>query len=331
MLKDQRGVNLKTEQATYDNARGRRDFLAICVPCYNESMTIGAVIDDFAAAYPNAAIYVYDNNSTDDTARIAREHGAIVRFEPRQGKGNVVRQMLRDIDADYYLLIDGDNAFSTQDAPKLLEPVMENRADMVIGDRLTSGIYAERNQRKWHGFGNGLVKQLIKWIYKVKIHDVMTGYRAFNRAFAKTFPILSTGFELETEMTIHAIDKNFRITQIPVEFKERPEGSISTLNTFRDGLKVLGTIFRLFKDYRPLSFFALIGALFCLAGLGYGIMVILEFLRIGMVNMVSTAVLAVALFIVGLLSITSGLILDTVVKASRKQFEAEIQRYYGER
>jgi glycosyltransferase involved in cell wall biosynthesis len=294
-------------------------------------MTIGAVIDDFATAYPNAAIYVYDNNSTDDTAKIAREHGAIVRFEPRQGKGNVVRQMLRDIDADYYLLIDGDSAFSTQDAPKLLEPVIENRADMVIGDRLTSGIYAERNQRKWHGFGNGLVKQLIKWIYKVKIHDVMTGYRAFNRAFAKTFPILSTGFELETEMTIHAIDKNFRIAQIPVEFKERPEGSVSTLNTFRDGLKVLGTIFRLFKDYRPLSFFALIGALFCLAGLGYGIMVILEFLRIGMVNMVSTAVLAVALFIVGLLSITSGLILDTVVKASRKQFEAEIQRYYGER
>jgi glycosyltransferase involved in cell wall biosynthesis len=248
------------------NTEGGGGALAICVPCYNEALTIGTVVDDFAAVYPHAVIYVYDNNSTDDTAKIAREHNAIVRFEPRQGKGNVIRQMLRDIDADYYLLIDGDNAFSAQDAPKLLEPVMNNAADMAIGDRLTSGIYAERNQRKLHGFGNGLVKLLIKWIYGVKIFDVMTGYRASNRAFAKTFPILSTGFELETEMTIHAIDKNFRIVQVPIEFKERPEGSVSTLNTFWDGLKVLGMIFRLFKDYRPLSFFMLIGIVFCIAG-----------------------------------------------------------------
>ena len=199
--------------------------IAVLVPCYNEELTVGKVIDDFHRVLPEADIWVYDNNSSDRTGEIARAHGAHVRFEPRQGKGNVVRQMIRDIDADYYLMVDGDDTYPAEEAPKLLQPLFDDVADHVVGDRLSNGTYGEENKRAFHGFGNDLVRWLIKVLYGFEFNDVMTGYRSFNRAFAKTLPVLSPGFEIETELSIHAVDKRWRISQVPIDYRDRPEGS----------------------------------------------------------------------------------------------------------
>lgn len=295
--------------------------VAVLVPCYNEELTIGKVVDDFAAVLPGSTIYVYDNNSSDDTARIALEHGAKVKREPRQGKGNVVRQMLRDIDADYYLLVDGDDTYPADAAWQLIEPLARDEADTVVGDRLTNGTYGSENKRAFHGFGNSLVRGLINLLYRFKYNDIMTGYRSFTRVFAETLPVLSSGFQIETELSIHAADKRWRIVQVPISYRDRPEGSNSKLNTFRDGAKVLATILSLFKDYKPLGFFSLLAAICMLIGLLVGVPVIVEFARTGLVERLPTALLAVAFCCLGALLLVCGLILDTVVKGHRREWE----------
>jgi len=298
--------------------------VAVLIPCYNEAITIAKVIDDFRRVLPDAAIYVYDNNSTDGTADIARSHGAIVKTERRQGKGNVVRQMLRDITADYYLMVDGDDTYPAEAAPAMLAPLFADEADMVVGDRISNGAYYQENSRAFHSFGNNLVRSLIKAIYGFKFNDVMTGYRAFNLVFAKTLPILSQAFEVETELSIHAVDKRWRIVEVPIDYRDRPEGSTSKLNTFSDGMRVLFTIASLFKDYRPLVLFALVTVVFIVLGLIAGIPVIVEYAKTGLVPRLPTALLAVALVFVGALSLVCGFILDTVVKGYRKQYELEV-------
>jgi glycosyltransferase involved in cell wall biosynthesis len=302
--------------------------VAVIVPCYNESVTIAKVVDDFHAALPGAPVYVYDNNSSDDTAQIARDHGAIVRSETRQGKGNVVRQMMRDIDADYYVMVDGDDTYPAEAAPALLAPLMNGEADMTVGDRLSNGSYGDENDRAFHGFGNNLVRGLIKWIYKYDFNDVMTGYRAYNKVFAKTMPVTSPGFEIETELSIHAVDKGWRIAQVPIDYRDRPEGSESKLNTFSDGMKVLRMIMSLFKDYRPLKLFGWLFALFFIIGLICGIPLIAEFASTGLVPRIPTALLTVAFMALAALSLTCGLILDTVVKGNRKNYELLVIEAY---
>ena len=295
--------------------------VAAIIPCFNEELTIAKVVEDFGRILPDADIYVYNNNSTDSTASIAREHGAIIRNEPRQGKGNAVRQAFRDIDADYYVMIDGDDTYPAEAVHEMLEPLIRGEADMVIGDRLSNMSYHAENKRAFHSFGNNLVRSLISMFYGVKYNDIMTGYRAFNRVFVKSFPILSKGFEIETELSIHCIDKNWRIVEIPIDYRDRPEGSVSKLSTFSDGFKVLMTIMTLFKDYKPLALFSVVGALFSLIGLVFGITVVIDFAQTGLVERLPTAILAVALVFCGLLSLACGLILDTTVKGYRKQYE----------
>lgn len=302
--------------------------VAVLLPCYNEAVTIGKVVDDFARELPGATIYVYDNRSSDDTAAIAREHGAVVRFEPRQGKGNVVRQMLRDIDADYYIMADGDDTYPAEFAPALLEPLMADEADTVVGDRLSNGTYGEENKRAFHGFGNDLVRWLINRLYGYRYTDIMTGYRSFNRVFAETLPVLSPGFQIETELSIHAADKRWRIRQVPIEYRDRPEGSVSKLNTFSDGVRVLGMIFSLFKDYKPLPFFSLLAAIAIVVGLVLGVPVIVEFTRTGLVPRFPTAVAAVAFCGLGALLLVCGVILDTVVKGHRRDWELRVIEAY---
>ena len=257
--------------------------VAVLIPCYNEAITIGKVIDDFKRVLPDADIYVYDNNSKDDTSKIAREHGAIVRFEGRQGKGNVVRSMFRDIEADYYIMVDGDDTYPAEAAPELLAPLMNDEADMTVGDRLSNGSYGEENDRAFHGFGNNLVRWLIKTIYGYAFEDVMTGYRAFNRVFVKTMPELSEGFQIETEISIHAVDKRWRIVDVPIDYRDRPEGSYSKLSTFGDGAKVLKAITALFKDYRPLAFFGWLALLLIILAAIAAVPVLLEYAQTGLV------------------------------------------------
>ena len=235
--------------------------IAVLIPCYNESQTITKVVSAFRTALPEATVYVYDNNSTDGTDELARAAGAVVRYERRQGKGNVIRSMFRQIEADCYLMVDGDDTYPAEHARQMCDLVLEQQADMVIGDRLSATYFTE-NSRAFHNMGNRLVRKLINSLFGSHIHDIMTGYRAFSRLFVKSFPVLSKGFEIETEMTIHAVDKNFLIREIPVEYRDRPEGSVSKLNTYADGMKVLGTIFKLYKDYKPMAFSAYLPSCF---------------------------------------------------------------------
>jgi glycosyltransferase involved in cell wall biosynthesis len=304
---------------------------AVLVPCYNEAVTVGKVVDDFHRVLPGAAVYVYDNNSSDDTADIARQHGAVVRKESRQGKGNVVRQMMRDIDAEYYIMVDGDDTYPAEAAPDLLAPLIADEADCVVGDRLSNGTYGEENARAFHGFGNNLVRWLIKRLYGFEFNDVMTGYRAYNYVFAKSLPVLSPGFEIETELSIHAVDKRWRIAQVSVVYRDRPEGSISKLSTFSDGAKVLGMIMSLAKDYRPLPFFNILALISLVIGLCLGIPVIAEFNATGLVPRLPTAMLAAVLCGLAVLLCVSGLILDTVVKGNRRQWELDVMRLYESR
>ncbi len=314
---------------SFDN-QGEKNYgnVAVLIPCYNEALTIAKVVDDFHAALPGATVYVYDNNSSDETASIAAEHGATVVRETRQGKGNVVRQMLRDIDADYYVMVDGDDTYPAEAAPALLAPLADGTADMVVGDRLSNGTYGAENDRAFHGFGNNLVRVLIKWIYGFEFSDVMTGYRSFNRVFAKTMPVLSPGFEIETELSIHAVDKGWRIVEVPIDYRDRPEGSESKLSTFSDGMKVLRTIMSLFKDYRPMALFGWLTLILVVLGLAFGIPVVAEFAATGLVPRLPTALLAVALVLLGMLSLVCGLVLDTVVKGTRKQYELHVIEVY---
>ena len=304
-----------------------QDEIAVIIPCYNEAPTIGKVVDDFHRELPEATVYVYDNASTDATAAIAMGHGATVRFEPRQGKGNVCRQMFRDIDADCYLMVDGDDTYPAESALSLCAPILAGEADMVVGDRLSNGTYAQQNTRAFHGFGNDLVRAMIKWIYGYGFEDVMTGYRAMSRPFVKTIPVLSEGFQIETELSIHAVDRRWRIADVPVEYRDRPEGSVSKLNTVRDGLRGIAMIGTLFKDYRPLKFFSLVALLFCISGLCAGIPVVTEYFTTGLVPRFPTAILAAALMFMAALSLATGFILDAVAKVERKQWELRVYRH----
>ena len=303
--------------------------IAVLIPCYNEEITIGKVVDDFTRELPEATVYVYDNDSSDNTATIAREHGATVCHEPRRGKGNVVRQMFRDIEADYYVMVDGDDTYPAEHVHDMLRPLMAGETDMVIGDRLSNLTYLKENKRAFHNFGNNLVRFLIRLIYGVNIVDVLTGYRAFNRIYVKTCPVLAKGFEVETELTIHTIDKNWRFTEVPIDYRDRPEGSESKLSTFSDGYKVLRTILTLFKDYKPLVLFSIVGALLLLIGFILGGTVIVDFVHTGLVERFPTAILAVGFVSTGLLALSCGLILDTTVKGWRKQYELTVVHDYA--
>lgn len=290
--------------------------LAVLIPCYNEEVTIEKVVTDFRRELPCAEIYVYDNNSKDRTASIAKDAGAIVRHEPRQGKGNVVRQMFRDIEADCYLMVDGDDTYPAEAASALCDPILRGEADMTVGDRLSNGTYAEENKRAFHGFGNDLVRTMIRWIYGYGFEDVMTGYRAFSRTFVKTFPVQSEGFQIETELSIHAVDRRWRILDVPIVYRDRPEGSTSKLNTISDGIKVMLTISSLFKNYRPFKFFNLVSLVLCIIGLIIGLPVISEFIQTGLVPRLPSALLATGFIFLGALSFATGLILDTIAKGA---------------
>lgn len=304
----------------------RNNKIAVLIPCYNEEVTIHKVVSDFKRELPEADIYVYDNNSSDNTSKLAKDAGAIVRFEPRQGKGNVVRQMFRDIDADCYLMVDGDDTYPAESARELCEPILNGEADMTVGDRLSNGTYAEENKRAFHGFGNNLVRAMIKWIYGYSFDDVMTGYRAFSRPFVKTFPVMSEGFQIETEISIHAVDRRWRIKDVPIVYRDRPEGSVSKLNTIGDGMKVMIAIASLFKNYRPLKFFSLAALVLAAIGLLLGIPVIVEFFETGLVPRLPTALLATAFMFLCGLSFATGLVLDNLAKTERKQWELEVYK-----
>ena len=292
--------------------------IAVLLPCYNEEATIGKVVRDFKAALPDAAIYVYDNNSTDRTAEIAAAEGAIVRKEPRQGKGNVVRAMFEDIDADVYVMADGDDTYPADAAPAMVEKVLEGY-DMVIGDRLSS-TYFQENKRPFHNFGNRLVRGSINGLFGAHVTDIMTGYRAFNFTFVKTYPVLSRGFEVETEMTIHSLNNNLRLFEMPIQYRDRPEGSVSKLDTVGDGIKVMSTIFRMIREYNPLPFFGGLGLIIGIVGIVLCGTVTFEFAKTGVVTHFPTLIGAVMLVITGLLLIIAGIILDVMAKNDRKTF-----------
>lgn len=302
--------------------------VAVLVPCHNEAATVGKVVDDFRKALPEATVYVYDNNSTDDTAARAREAGAEVRKEPRQGKGNVLRTMFREIDADCYVLTDGDDTYPAEAAPEMVRLVLEERADMVVGDRLSS-TYAQENKRRFHGFGNELVRRLVNGVFHGEVSDIMTGYRAFGRGFAKTFPVLSKGFEIETEMTIHALDKNLLVRSVPVAYRDRPAGSQSKLRTIPDGIRVLWTIATLFKNYRPLFFFSLVGAVFLAGSAALAVPVLAEYARTGLVPRFPSLIVSGVFLTLAILFWITGLMLDTINQKHRQLFELHLTALMG--
>ena len=297
--------------------------IAVLLPCYNEASTIAKVVTDFRAALPEADLYVYDNNSTDGTAQVAQQAGAIVRHEPVQGKGNVIRRMFREVEADCYLMADGDDTYPAEQARQMVSPILEEHVDMVIGDRLSS-TYFEQNKRPFHNGGNRVVRWLIRRFWHTDIHDIMTGYRAFSRTFVKNFPVMSGNFEIETEMTIHALDRRFLLREVPVAYRDRPQGSVSKLNTFSDGISVLKTIVLLYKEYRPLRFFSWLAAFLSLAGVLLLIPVLVEYFHTGLVPRFPTLIVSMFLLLAALLSLFTGLCLDVIVTKDRKNYELRL-------
>lgn len=299
------------------------DKIAVLIPCYNEAQTIEKVVMDAKQALPDATIYVYDNNSTDGTAEIAEKAGAVIRHEYMQGKGNVIRRMFREIDAQCYLMIDGDDTYPLDCAKELVDKVLYHQADMVVGDRLSSTYFTE-NKRPFHNFGNSLVRGSINWLFHSDIKDIMTGYRAFSYQFVKTFPVLSKGFEIETEMTIHAVFNNMQIENVIVDYRDRPAGSESKLNTYSDGMKVIGTIVRLFRNYKPMGFFGLIALLLMIIAVGFFIPVLAAFLQTGQVLKFPTLIVCVFTALSAIQSFFSGLILGNMTEKNRKDFEMNL-------
>ena len=296
------------------------DKIAVLIPCYNEAKTIAKVVTDFKAALPEAVIYVYDNNSTDQTDEIARKAGAIVRYEHQQGKGNVVRRMFQEIDAHCYLIADGDDTYPAEFAPEMAAKVLDRQVDMVVGDRLSSTYFTE-NKRPFHNFGNTLVRKSINFLFRNHIMDIMTGYRAFSYGFVKTFPVLSKGFEIETEMSIHAVQKNMAIDNVVITYRDRPQGSVSKLNTFSDGRRVLGTIFRLFRTYRPFAFFSSLALiLFLLAGFNL-IPVLITYAKTGLVPQFPTLIVCGFAALAGLQALFTGVQLQTIQQKNLQDFE----------
>ena len=293
------------------------DKIAVLIPCYNESKTVAKVIRDMKKALPEAVIYVYDNNSTDGTDEIARKEGAVVRYEYQQGKGNVIRSMFRDIDAQCYLMVDGDDTYPAEFAAEMCSKVLEKGTDMVVGDRLSSTYFTE-NKRPFHNFGNSIVRGSINRLFKSNIKDIMTGYRAMSYRFVKTFPVLSRNFEIETEMTIHAIDKNMQVENVVIEYRDRPEGSESKLNTYADGFKVLKTIVKMFKNYKPLEFFSLIAAVLFVVGMVFFIPVLVHFLEVGTVEKIPTLIVSGFVILTSIICWFSGIILSTLVNQHKQ-------------
>ena len=300
------------------------DKIAVLVPCYNESKTIEKVVMDWKQELPEATIYVYDNNSTDDTAQIAQRAGAVVRKEYHQGKGNVIRRMFRDIDAEAYIMVDGDDTYPAEYGRQMVSCVLERNTDMVIGDRLSSTYY-EENKRPFHNFGNNLVRGSINRLFKTDIRDIMTGYRAFSYQFVKTFPVLSRGFEIETEMTIHAVDKNMQIENVVIEYRDRPEGSESKLNTYSDGIRVLFTIMRLYRNYKPMGFFGLLACILTMVAIIMDIPVFATYFSTGLVPRFPTLIVSGFVFLAALLAFFAGLILSTLSEKDRQEFEFRLQ------
>lgn len=301
------------------------DKIAILIPCYNEAATIEKVVTDMRSAVPEAVVYVYDNNSTDDTAALAARAGAVVRREYAQGKGNVIRRMFREIDAECYLMTDGDDTYPAEFAAEMCRLVREEQVDMVIGDRLSSTYFTE-NKRPFHNLGNTLVRSAINLMFHTDIKDVMTGYRAFSYQFVKTFPVLSQGFEIETEMTIHTVDKNMLHKNVIIQYRDRPEGSVSKLNTYSDGFKVLLTIARLFKNYRPLGFFSLLALALTLLAAVFFVPVLVEFLQTGLVAKFPTLIVCGFVAIAAVVSFFAGMVLDTIKQKNRQDFEMNLHR-----
>ena len=300
------------------------DQIAVLIPCYNESSTIARVVSDFRRVLPEAVVYVYDNNSTDGTAELAAAAGAVVRHEYQQGKGNVIRRMFREVDAECYLMADGDDTYPAENAREMADLVLSRQADMVVGDRLSS-TYFEENKRPFHNFGNSLVRAGINMLFRSSIRDIMTGYRAFSYQFVKTFPVLSKGFEIETEMSIHAVDKNLHIGNVVVQYRDRPEGSESKLNTYSDGFKVIRTILRLYRDYRPFAYFGIIALLLAVLAAGFFVPVFSEFLRTGLVPNFPTLIVCGFTMIAAIQSLFTGLTLETLRQKSRQDFEMLLQ------
>ncbi len=300
--------------------------IAVLIPCYNEAKTISKVVTDYKKALPDADIYVYDNNSKDGTDEIAKNSGAIVRYEYRQGKGNVIRTMFREIDADCYLMIDGDDTYPAESASLMCDLVLSGKADMVIGDRLSS-TYFNENKRPFHNIGNRMVRFLINKLFNNKIKDIMTGYRAFSYEFVKGFPVLSKNFEIETEMTIHAVDKNYKIVEVPVEYRDRPMGSYSKLNTYSDGIKVLKTIANLFKEYKPFGFFSIISIFLILLSLFFLIPPFTGFFKTGIVDKFPSLVVGCFIVLTAILSMMCGIILQVIVKKDRARYELIMNVY----
>ena len=301
------------------------DKIAILIPCYNESKTIKKVVTDFKRELPEATIYVYDNNSSDGTDEIARNAGAVVRYEYQQGKGNVIRRMFAEVDADCYVMVDGDDTYPANQVREMVNKVLDRQVDMVVGDRLSSTYFAE-NKRPFHNLGNSLVRGSINTLFKNDIKDIMTGYRAFSYRFVKTFPVLSKGFEIETEMSIHAIDKNMFVENVVIEYKDRPEGSESKLNTYSDGFKVLKTIARLFRTYRPMGYFGMISLLLLVLAAVFFIPIVITYAKTGLVPNFPTMIVCGFVTLASIQSFFAGLILKTIYQKNRQDFEMDLYR-----
>ena len=306
------------------------DKIAVLIPCYNEEHTVEKVVTDFRRVLPEAVIYVYNNNSTDRTAELAEKAGAIVRNEYQQGKGNVIRSMFQDVDAECYIMVDGDDTYPAEAARELADRVLNHGADMVVGDRLSSTYFTE-NKRPFHNFGNALVRWGINFLFDNDIKDIMTGYRAFNYEFVKTFPVLSKGFEIETEMSIHAVDKNMQIENVVIVYRDRPEGSVSKLNTYSDGFKVIRTIFRLYRSYHPFGFFGTIALLLAILSMLFFVPIVREYVRTGLVERFPTLIVCGFTMIAAIQSLFTGMTLETLRKKDRQDFEMELHRAKAEK
>lgn len=306
------------------------DLIAVLIPCYNESQTIGKVVRDWRKQLPEATVYVYDNNSSDNTGEIARAAGAVVCREYQQGKGNVIRRMFREVDAQCYVMIDGDDTYPAEYGRQMVDMVLKRQADMVVGDRLSS-TYFEENKRPFHNFGNSIVRTAINHLFRSNIRDIMTGYRAFSYQFVKSFPVLSRGFEIETEMSIHAVDKNMHVENIIIDYRDRPEGSVSKLNTYSDGIKVMRTIFRLYRSYKPFSFFGVLALLLIAVAVGFFLPILYTYIQTGLVPHYPTLIVCGFVALAAIQSFFAGMILSSIAQRNRQDFEMILQRVESER
>ena len=303
------------------------DKIAVLIPCYNEEKTVEKVVQDARKVLPEAVIYVYNNNSSDRTAELAAKAGAVVRNEYMQGKGTVIRRMFREVDAQCYIMVDGDDTYPMEAAPEMVEKVLQHNSDMVVGDRLSSTYFTE-NKRPFHNFGNSLVRGSINRLFHCNVRDIMTGYRAFSYEFVKTFPVLSTGFEIETEMTIHAVNNNMQIDNVIIEYRDRPEGSASKLNTYSDGVKVLRTIVRLYRDYKPMGIFTVLAAVLALLAIIFIIPVLTAYWESGQVRKFPTLIVCGFTMVAALQAFFSGMILSNMSLTNRRQFEIQLNQLH---